>query len=118
MGFSLIAQVMDKSLRSDGYDDETIPFLISQGLTLKGRDTDIDPLWFALYVISNYRQGDAIPINTLNSLIENTQLSDLHRNMLFKIKRNDKALYDKLITQLPALALSAPSQLIEIECLR
>ncbi|WP_440053940.1 hypothetical protein ACSLBF_13830 [Pseudoalteromonas sp. T1lg65] len=112
-GASLITQVLTKGTDSNVID-ELIPFLLSQGASLVGSESDIDPLWFA---INNLTAAHSeLPVNALSSIIENTQLNEVHIDAMYKLKQRNMSLYNQLIEQFPSLHFDKPKMLIDITC--
>lgn len=99
-----------------GGDDELIPFLIEQGFPLKQNASSPDPLWMLLYILSGNYTEKVLPKKSISSLIDHTQLNEVHVNVMYKIKHKDSELYEKLIQAFPQLKFDDPKALIEISC--
>jgi len=113
-GRTLIANAIefDYSLKNT----ELVAYLIDQGFPLKFDEDSPDPLWIQLHAMKNRRAESSVPLDTLQSLLNNTELNEIHIDMMQKIKNLNKPLYEKLITHLPRLELPEPEVLYQIEC--
>jgi hypothetical protein len=98
------------------YSDELIPFLIGQGFPLKENQSSPDSLWIQLSMISANNLEEKLPIKSITSLIDHTELNETHIDIMYSIKLEQLKLYETLIEEFPALKFDDPEQLTKIEC--
>ncbi|TMP38848.1 hypothetical protein CWB96_09660 [Pseudoalteromonas citrea] len=96
--------------------DELVSFLISHGFALKPSASAPDPLWLQLHLLQIEKTHQALPKKALQSLIEHTQLDEIHVNIMYKIKQSNIELYNTLVNEFPKLLLNAPQFLMNIQC--
>ncbi|TMO59236.1 hypothetical protein [Pseudoalteromonas aurantia] len=96
--------------------DELVSFLISHGFALKPNASAPDPLWLQLHLLRIEQTHQALPKKALLSLIEHTQLDEIHVNIMHKIKQSNIELYNTLVNEFPKLLLNEPKFLMNIQC--
>ncbi|KAF7769871.1 hypothetical protein PCIT_a2786 [Pseudoalteromonas citrea] len=96
--------------------DELVSFLISHDFALKPNTSAPDPLWLQLHLLQIEKTRQALPKKALLSLIEHTQLDEIHVNIMYKIKQSNIELYNTLVNEFPKLLLNEPKFLMNIQC--
>jgi hypothetical protein len=95
-------------------NNEIRPYIIELGFPLYKDSSSPDLLWLVLRHF--LPRKEELPLKLISSLLNNTELNEIHVDVMHKLKIENNKQYQEVISHFPELVFEAPKNLINISC--